>query len=892
MPQPQICKWRFSTTTWLEFEAESIGQLSTVFKDACWSSSSSMISQLSVRSSFWHIIKSLGAPTQKATRFRDPLCSPCRAYTVTASLTDHTLSHHNTDGPAALEASLSQIAAQTPAGSQGPFRASDRYVQRSQERNGRETRDLHPPARKSPIQRRANEIIRDELNQPHARLGRLLTAKDSLGGDALWTPWLKTLRLLGAATPRGLQHHTKVIETAHLPNRMRAKFVKDSTSCITDILLRTNSQVEIVHPSTLDQGIGEPFRGTFTTVRLLGTHQENADAMGVLPQYLQFESDLSENEQSEAWFEDNARHEGSHVIQPGFGKKPLITPLQQPPAYPLLTSRPLSRKVYLPTKAADERDLVDRLSARPHAWSVTAMAEYVASLTRPSLPSVRSKYKVGKGNGEFYGRFHTTISEELEKLFLDDDLRPYVSAEALEVAFQFLSRHNAYAAMGRIIQSLETDPDSPRPTVSTMNAILAATAKHQSWTQFHYFVNVMLRKGVTPDWKTWTHFHGLVMQSLGNADDAELVFQCIKDIGVLANYRAARLVAEDSMNYNMSRHFVSPDASLVEFWRLQDARFSPAQTVSLGSARPVSAHPWLTANGATRMIKFLLKLGRLEDAYTVVEEMESCGEKVTISIINTFLANARNFRSTNRLLDTLRFFDSRDAHGKNVTFKLNPPNDATYDILFRMAWEGQNANLMRVLWRRCCLDGYVTFQRRFDLTQSVMSYPPDGTQQSKTEWRSRVFKYFAGKFALGLSDDLLRFGVFKKIDPGNRLEEIADGAAITDSPNDYTSAQAGDLRVERHGARKRLLWEAISADVECAGQDVAMQPFGDALRDAVAKDVAWRKDGFGPWNVELQVSPKGVVAPVEPLGDLEDRLEELIRDGVAVPLQGSIDSLV
>jgi hypothetical protein len=154
---------------------------------------------------------------------------------------------------------------------------------------------------------------------------------------------------------------------------------------------------------------------------------------------------------------------------------------------------------------------------------------------------------------------------------------------------------------------------------------------------------------------------------------------------------------------------------------------------------------WFSLGAANRILNVLGSKGLIPQCYRFLKFMKTQSIKPDKISVNTILHHCKQPRNL-------------DGAGEGVELALKVlrlvstdasfiPNAETFRILFEMAWQSRNYNMVRIIWRYACLSQDAGFRMRTRIKESLRRRSDDPSLLSP---RSR-FNTLAGRFIIALS---------------------------------------------------------------------------------------------------------------------------------------------
>lgn len=608
----------------------------------------------------------------------------------------------------------------------------------------------------------ANKRNENERMKQRARRQALAKERSEIPEEKAWQ---EILRLLERESPSGAEDYTKRMETIRLPEGIFAKWMLDPGESILEVMQRTGSHVQVIPGK-------QP--GLFSSLTLLGKPDQNAAAKKLLQESNLLaavsEADLNASKSLADYHlrsEISDRH-GQTWKRPDDIEKADslendqlddIDLAQLESAVSLTTGRAPTRAVWSNSPPEErerlikqrisrvEKDLTALNSTLP--VSATAFTALVEQLTVDRPRNVWQK-NMRRSNED-----HESIRDELVAMLTRPENANKVTPLATAMALRYLTRHMYFPAVREILNALKDV--KLQLGAHVFNTLLDAAAKDENVVAFHYAVNMMRSRGVTPDAGTWIAFHTLMLKRF--PADAERVVARMQANAVQANL-SARIDSLESYSAILLASFMDayPNAEIKDFVE--------------NMKRDMPGVKWLTSFSANTMCHFLLKRGSTLSAFEVVDEVVRNGGRPDVITLNTFLTAATRDGNMEMAVAVLRKF--RDLHTKShalASISGQPPtilprvhdlsispNNISFRLLCQLAWQRKNFNCLRVFWRYACCAGHVHFSTvnamRASTTSKGACIGLASTREDDGSPRAHMWSAWAAKFAIGVKAGL------------------------------------------------------------------------------------------------------------------------------------------
>ncbi|EME46273.1 hypothetical protein DOTSEDRAFT_70313 [Dothistroma septosporum NZE10] len=144
--------------------------------------------------------------------------------------------------------------------------------------------------------------------------------------------------------------------------------------------------------------------------------------------------------------------------------------------------------------------------------------------------------------------------------------------------------------------------------------------------------------------------------------------------------------------------------------------------------------------------------------------------------------------------------------------------------------------MLRVIWRYACAAGHVNYSMRARLSRSLCSTTRPDEINSNDISRGHIWKTYAGKFAVGVSQGLTK---------GRRLEDAGICGTSPKSEEHLVSLAshtvAGRGR-EQEKARHAALLQFMQDDLKEVNNCMPVEPLSKMLAKAYATDIVWKEE--------------------------------------------------
>lgn len=440
------------------------------------------------------------------------------------------------------------------------------------------------------------------------------------------------------------------------------------------------------------------------------------------------------------------------------------------------------------TPKVDWRLAPDKIP-RPHIWTPDTFLEYVRAITNSSISNHIKMTDREDNDPDLRVLYVSMVSD----LFSNPECMPHVTKAACHEALQFFLDANMIKDL-RILfvrmSMLEIEMD-----VETFNIMLRGAAKSRNLAAFHFILHLMLNRGFIPNPRTWLAF----LEAHSNMEIRIHVINGMKERGLLRNKAVVKGICFGITKYEIEAS-LDNQQSQEEFIAHMDARYTPF---------------WLSKGSGSRILDALGSRGLISRCWEFLHFMHSRNIDPNTACINTILFHCKEQRNFTGAIEVLRALPPTRKY---------VPNEETFDRLFFMAWESQNYNMVRVIWRYACLYAATSATMRHRMFRSLQvatksKEPEAGRARFRqlvgpvvfgNSWQGTHPVQFSNKLAVrdgSLGDDPSKHGIDKSMGHGkNEMTSDFKLGAIADSEfqiQDSSDDQPTRPLLRRVGGKKR-----------------------------------------------------------------------------------------
>ncbi|CRG85268.1 Putative membrane protein ycf1 [Talaromyces islandicus] len=388
---------------------------------------------------------------------------------------------------------------------------------------------------------------------------------------------------------------------------------------------------------------------------------------------------------------------------------------------------------------------------RVPAYSVPGFTWYVDQLIR--------RQSVARSLAAQSSKKTIDVERSLVTLFTRPELKPYFSTGALNLALEYLCRHE-HLSSARLIfnQSLTV------ATTESYNIFFRSTARRQDLIFLKTLLQKMQTLGVRPNGQTWIAF----LQCLISPSPRHQVMVRMRELGLLKDRRVLWDVLEYNIDIILTAHF--RDGGDISSFLESLEKIYGKDAVSIRLLNLI-----LTELAPSR------EDSRLVEALNAFKKYQLTPSNKTINLAFTFF---RSFYmaipALSQVLQTCESFLSA----------------SNYEKMFTLALRSKSYNACRVIWTYACMRGMTSPLMRHMVLKSLRNHAADQPLNTKK------LSSYLGAVVAGLryrEKDITHSGHIQAIVP----------AAHAETPVLYATAHMNASDLNRLRLNKRLITDDI-----------------------------------------------------------------------------------
>ncbi|KAK7942980.1 uncharacterized protein PG986_012093 [Apiospora aurea] len=304
---------------------------------------------------------------------------------------------------------------------------------------------------------------------------------------------------------------------------------------------------------------------------------------------------------------------------------------------------------------------------RPAQWTARSLEAYISALVHGVVP----RHLVGAiyGEGQHAPKHKETVASILVELFQSEETQSLISTNSLHLALAFLQKGGlSLRPQARTIFDQAEVRKVPMDT-QTFNLFLQGCAMAGDLDGFSSTVKLMLRKGYHPDSKTWLELLHLVQ----DVQAKQTIVGKMERKGLARIQSTLVQVGSHMAPFKLQSCFRQL-SNVGQFVLDQDQLHGPE---------------WLTTTTFNRLLEVLGRNSRLDLCNNLLDYAAASGRVRPDAVsLNTMITHGRNVHAH---VATIRSMRER--------WTTVHPDEATFNLLFQIAWKNRGPNQLRVILR-------------------------------------------------------------------------------------------------------------------------------------------------------------------------------------------------
>ncbi len=353
---------------------------------------------------------------------------------------------------------------------------------------------------------------------------------------------------------------------------------------------------------------------------------------------------------------------------------------------------------------------------QPQIWTSKNLHSYVLSLTR--IKMTNQMHRIFYGPGEEHQR---VVESLLEDLFESDKCLEVMSAATLNEGLAYFTRVNQLTAVRDIFGKLQLR--GFRMSTETYNIMLRKAAKIHDLGTCSSLIRSMASRGYRADSSTWLTF----LAALDEPKAAAKVVAAMRERGLFYEEGVLAKACEVLAPLELQTRLDDDEPCLA-------SDFISYMEQTLGEK-------WLNQDAANKLLQVLASRGLTSECWFLLEYMSQRHILPDVVSGNTILDKCWKFIS----FDTgLNLFE------RLVTMYNFEPDEVTWSIMSKHAWESKYYATSRTIWRYACLDGSVSASMRRRIIRSLaasLATAHDGSEKRISTWTTTTAPFVITKAA-------------------------------------------------------------------------------------------------------------------------------------------------
>lgn len=443
---------------------------------------------------------------------------------------------------------------------------------------------------------------------------------------------------------------------------------------------------------------------------------------------------------------------------------------------------------------------------RPDQWTQVSLAKYVQHVTAIEAQGhwIQKLYNKSLTADHNVVDSHGEVMKLFEELWQEKEVWEVMTAEAANYAIEWYINTGQKKAVHFVLSSLHRH--NIRQTTETYNIMLRYFAKTRNMKRFHWWLDIMRRRGYRPDVYSWIAF----IRTIDDPEIKELILKVLQGKRVLYQTKVRRELADSFCEMEMSRHLAN-GKSLKDFFAHMDKRWE---------------RDWMTTPGAGFCIRVLARHGLISLCCDFTAEMSRRNVKVdnwALRMIITCCKYQNNAEGALKALDIISRQHQLKWEAK------------TYQSIFELALATRKPNLLGAVWRNACLDGFVTHKMKVRVKEHLDTVV--GLKRN-TDFRSPM-ESLMGAMCIGSvkPKSSIRASDYTTSEstPDNALVQVSQAPLVPQVPTLEMTAWDLDSKQTRH----RFTYCAVDRCANIFEEWSPVRPMIDVLLDAYAIDKSW-----------------------------------------------------
>ena len=345
----------------------------------------------------------------------------------------------------------------------------------------------------------------------------------------------------------------------------------------------------------------------------------------------------------------------------------------------------------------------------PKIWTKASFAQHVHDLSRSRMPRQFDT----SADSPKSASHQTMVCKRLEEVMFLPENATLVTSAALNSAIRFYYRYGLLPSVQRLYFYMKKINHPSQDT--TIDTMLRYAARDKD---LHNFTSLLLgarTQGFVPSEMTWV---SLLLCLLSN-ESRELVLNLMHQHELLQSKQTRQDVA-----------FVRLEMALARTLDMSDIpKLIDQMDTQCGQ-------DWLTIRSANTLLKELCQSPAGQPITDFLDLMVKRGCMPNIDSMNILLQRCRRVTDLEAALEVL----DRFANSHSVV-----PDQTSYTLLFRTAWDSRNANTCKILWAAACVHKRVAYPIQQLIKTSLLKTKPTSISHAYHRW-----KWHAGKLVVGI----------------------------------------------------------------------------------------------------------------------------------------------
>lgn len=599
--------------------------------------------------------------------------------------------------------------------------------------------------------------------------------------------WRVVFKLLLDQTPQDLSSQADRTIVVRVPENFRSQVVTDSKRLFLNILIQTEVEAQFLLPSDQDDS------SRYITLKGLGYCIPRAKQL-----LLEAYDSVQELKSDEA-----------------------DTILDTSPIARVRSSFTQNARM----KAIARNRLLTEIDPPINDMSVFSFSQYVDDLVASRPPRLKIKRHQNQQEAAQKMDSHIDqVADILAALFSTDKLRPCWSLKASKEALSYLGKYRKFLQARQILSSLRAGGGAKVPQI--FDTFMQGAAGAQDLKNFQYCLEMMIKQGINPTWRTWLLFARLMIHY--DLSIANHITDTMRERHLLDS----NLAKSNTVNLLAKSHYenwMDAGGTLQGFFEHYDSLWG-------------SDFGWLNKTALLGLLTYHAHRAQYSEVRHLLNTYHGSGRMFHHAHLEMLLANAKlqgNVEEAVSIFELMASLQPRVLMTMSVDM---------FRSLSNLTWQRRYISMTGVLWRYACMTGHVDNGMEHTMRRSLSSSPEPSVNLLTLAIEEKEASPSEEASTEGGSDSsqtlvpsrLVSSTFFKKV-----AGVVAIGLQLGVVEGKSASRSAG--KIPAYMTRRERL-ETMQQDMDTGGRYRPQIPFHTMLRDAYERDQELKRNGL-PTNL-------------------------------------------